>query len=115
MNILPLVKNVIAGDVNSDIKQSISPSAGRIPKGLQRYESSEGWVKKLNNVVYQVLHNLNLVRYKVNSISVMAARHLVNGGILSISISRTVVCKQRREQRFHCILLRLDLMQVKKN
>jgi hypothetical protein len=58
MNVLPFIKNVIAKDINGNIKQRISPSAGRIPKGLQRHESSEGWIKKLDNAIDQVLHNL---------------------------------------------------------
>jgi hypothetical protein len=93
MNVLPFVKNMIAKDVNSNIKQRIAPSAGRIPKGLQRHESSEGWVKKLNNIVYQVLHNLYLVQCKFNSISVMAAILPDKRKTLSIPVNRTVVCK----------------------
>ena len=115
MNILLSVKKMIAYVVNKNVKQSITPSARRIPKGLQRHESSEGWVKKLNNIVDQVLHNLYLVQCKFNSISVMAETLHDKGTTLSIPVNRTVVCKQRLEQRFRCFLLSQDLIQVKKN
>ena len=93
MNVLLSVKKMIAYVVNKNVKQRVAPSAGRIPKGLQRHESSEEWVKKLNNIVYQVLHNLYLVQCKFNSISVMAETLPDKRKILSIPVNRTIVCK----------------------
>ena len=104
-NVLFSVKKVIADVINKNVKQRVTPSAGRIPKGLQRHESSEGWVKKLYNAGDQVLHNLNLVQHKVNSISVMVPTFLPNRGYFVNSINRTVVCKKTLNSSFNGVCL----------
>lgn len=80
MNILFFINEVVTDVVDKYVKQGVAPSTRCIPEGLQRHESSEGWVKKFNKAIDQVLHNLYLVRYKVNSIAIMEITFLPKRG-----------------------------------